>query len=47
MAGTLKSLSDPERGVIKNVYKIDKQTFAPSVFGKNNLDPQYIDKHCR
>ncbi|CAF3762063.1 unnamed protein product, partial [Rotaria sp. Silwood1] len=37
VTGTLETLSEPEKGVIKNVYRINKQTITPSVFGKNNL----------
>ena len=37
VTGTLETLSDPEKDVIQNVYKIVKNTYSPSVFGKNNL----------
>ncbi|CAF2963370.1 unnamed protein product [Rotaria sp. Silwood2] len=37
VTGTLETLSDPEKEVIKTVYKIGKNTYTPSVFGKNNL----------
>ncbi|CAF4095909.1 unnamed protein product [Rotaria sp. Silwood2] len=37
VTGTLETLSGPEKDVIKNVYKIVKDTYSPSVFGKNNL----------
>ncbi|CAM2727660.1 unnamed protein product [Rotaria socialis] len=37
VTGTLETLSDPEKKVIRNDYKIVKDTFAPSVFGVNNL----------
>ncbi|CAF0939888.1 unnamed protein product [Adineta steineri] len=37
VTGTLETLSDPEKRIIKNVYKIEKNTIAPSVFGANNL----------
>ena len=37
VTGTLKTLSDPERKVIQDVYGIKKDTYCPSVFGKNNL----------
>ncbi|CAF3312638.1 unnamed protein product, partial [Rotaria sp. Silwood2] len=37
VTGTLLTLSDPEKAVIKNVYKINKTTITPSVFGQNNL----------
>ena len=37
VTGTLKSLSEPERFVIENDYNIKIKTYAPSVFGANNL----------
>ncbi|CAF2548255.1 unnamed protein product [Rotaria sp. Silwood2] len=37
VTGTLETLSDPEKEVIKIVYKIGKNTYTSSVFGKNNL----------
>ncbi|CAF1394740.1 unnamed protein product [Adineta steineri] len=37
VTGTLNTLSDPEKAIIRNVYKIHKQTITPSVFGQNNL----------
>ncbi|CAF0828795.1 unnamed protein product [Adineta steineri] len=37
VTGTLETLSDPEKGIVKNVYKIGTNTYTPSVFGKNNL----------
>lgn len=37
VTGTLRTLSDPEKNVIQNVYKIYKNTYSPSVFGKNDL----------
>ncbi|CAF2542951.1 unnamed protein product [Rotaria sp. Silwood2] len=42
VTGTLKTLSDPEKRVIQNLYKIRKNTFIPSVFGQNNL--KFIEK---
>ncbi|CAF4248425.1 unnamed protein product [Rotaria sp. Silwood2] len=42
VTGTLETLSDPERKVIKNDYKIIKNTYVPSVFGQNNL--RFIEK---
>ena len=42
VTGTLKTLSDPEKKVIESVYKIKKNTFSPSVFGKNNL--KFVEK---
>ncbi|CAF0938955.1 unnamed protein product [Adineta steineri] len=42
VTGTLKTLSDPEKQIIENVYKINKQTFIPSVFGQNNL--KFVEK---
>ncbi|CAF3383520.1 unnamed protein product [Rotaria socialis] len=37
VTGTLETLSDQEKEVIKSVYKIHKTTITPSVFGANNL----------
>jgi hypothetical protein len=37
VTGTLKTLSEPEREVVEKEYKILKNTYAPSVFGANNL----------
>ncbi|CAF4742661.1 unnamed protein product, partial [Rotaria sp. Silwood2] len=37
VTGTLATLSDSGKQVIQNVYKITKNTFIPSIFGKNNL----------
>ncbi|CAF4449380.1 unnamed protein product [Rotaria sp. Silwood2] len=37
VTGTLETLSDQEKEVIKSVYKINKTTITPSVFGANNL----------
>ena len=37
VTGTLEHLSDMEKHVIKEEYKIEKQTFLPSVFGENQL----------
>ncbi|CAF1389902.1 unnamed protein product [Rotaria sordida] len=37
VTGTLVTLNEPEKAIIKNVYKINKTTITPSVFGKNNL----------
>ncbi|CAF1137415.1 unnamed protein product, partial [Didymodactylos carnosus] len=42
VTGTLETLSDPEKQVIQNVYKIAKNTYIPSVFGQNNL--KFIEK---
>ncbi|CAM4825739.1 unnamed protein product [Rotaria magnacalcarata] len=42
VTGTLETLSDPEKKVINNNYKIVQNTFVPSVFGKNNL--RFIEK---
>ena len=42
VTGTLKSLSEPEKRVIEDDYKIRKNTFMPSVFGDNKL--QFIEK---
>jgi len=35
VTGTLKTLSEPEKDIVQNVYKIVKNTYTPSVFGKN------------
>ncbi|KAL4489801.1 hypothetical protein ABPG72_022441 [Tetrahymena utriculariae] len=35
VTGTLETLSDPEKKIIKNIYNITKNTYIPSVFGKN------------
>ncbi|CAF0744473.1 unnamed protein product [Adineta steineri] len=43
VTGTLETLSDPEKGIVKDVYKIGKNTYTPSVFGKNNLT--FTEKH--
>jgi len=37
VTGTLRSLSEPEKYVVENDYNIKKKTYAPSVFGANNL----------
>ena len=37
VTGTLETLSDSEKNVIQNDYKIMKYTYIPSVFGENNL----------
>ena len=37
VTGTLETLTDPEKKVIRNDYKVRKETYAPSVFGQNNL----------
>jgi len=37
VTGTLESLSEMEKKVIKEDYHIQKNTFSPSVFGKNKL----------
>ncbi|CAF4470583.1 unnamed protein product [Rotaria sp. Silwood2] len=37
VTGTLVTLSDPEKSIIKDVYKVNKTTITPSVFGANNL----------
>lgn len=42
VTGTLETLSDPEKKVIKDDYKIVKETFVPSVFGVNNI--RFIEK---
>ncbi|CAF5138281.1 unnamed protein product, partial [Rotaria sp. Silwood1] len=36
VTGTLKTLAKPETRILKNVYNICKNTYMPSVFGKNN-----------
>lgn len=35
VTGTLKSLSEPEKNIVENDYKIKNKTYIPSVFGKN------------
>ncbi len=40
VTGTLKTLSEPEADIVNNVYNIRKKTYAPSVFGANNLAPE-------
>lgn len=42
VTGTLETLSDPEKKVIKDDYKITRETFVPSVFGVNNI--RFIEK---
>ena len=37
VTGTLETLTNAEKKVIRTRYKISKNTFTPSVFGKNNL----------
>jgi hypothetical protein len=44
VTGTLKTLSKPEAQIVNNVYNIQKKTYTPSVFGKNNLDPKITIK---
>ncbi|CAF0901525.1 unnamed protein product [Adineta ricciae] len=36
VTGTLKTLAKSEKRVLENVYHIHKNTYTPSVFGKNN-----------
>ena len=36
VSGTLKTLAKTEKDILKKVYKIEKNTYMPSVFGKNN-----------
>ena len=42
VTGTLEKLSEPEKRVIEDDYKIKKNTYMPSVFGDNKL--QFIEK---
>ncbi|UJR17604.1 hypothetical protein I4U23_004500 [Adineta vaga] len=42
VTGTLETLSEPEKKVITEDYKISKETIVPSVFGQNNL--RFIEK---
>lgn len=42
VTGTLKTLSEPEKQVIRNYYNIKKNTFTPSVFGDNRL--RFVEK---
>ena len=37
VTGTLNTLSEPEKRVIQEDYKIRRSTYTPSVFGPNNL----------
>ena len=37
VSGTLKTLSDQEKNIIKVHYNIDFHTYMPSMFGANNL----------
>jgi hypothetical protein len=37
VTGTLKTLSDPEKKIIENVYNIKHKTFIPSVYGRKNI----------
>jgi hypothetical protein len=37
VTGTLRTLSEPEKNIVRNVYGIQKNTYSPSVFGVNNL----------
>ncbi|ETO00584.1 Helicase conserved domain containing protein, partial [Reticulomyxa filosa] len=37
VSGNLKTLSEPERGVIEKDYRMSKYTYMPSLFGSNNL----------
>jgi hypothetical protein len=38
VTGTLQTLSAPERDIVENVYNIKRNTYIPSVFGKQKLD---------
>ncbi|CAF1649547.1 unnamed protein product, partial [Didymodactylos carnosus] len=42
VTGTLETLSNSEKKVIRDDYKVTKNTYVPSVFGKNNL--RFIEK---
>ena len=42
VTGTLETLSDPEKQVIENDYKIKKNTYIPSIFGDNKL--RFVEK---
>ncbi len=37
VTGTLKTLSNPEKNIVRNIYGICKNTYSPSVYGANNL----------
>jgi methanogenic corrinoid protein MtbC1 len=37
VTGTLETLTDPERSIIENTYKIKHNTFIPSVYGRRNI----------
>ncbi|CAF2394409.1 unnamed protein product [Rotaria sp. Silwood2] len=36
VTGTLKTLAESEKNILKMIYHIDKNTYMPSVFGKSN-----------
>ncbi|EAR88873.1 helicase carboxy-terminal domain protein, putative (macronuclear) [Tetrahymena thermophila SB210] len=36
VTGTLETLSVPEKNIVQKIYNITKDTYIPSVFGKNN-----------
>ncbi|CAF4303167.1 unnamed protein product [Rotaria sp. Silwood2] len=36
VTGTLKTLAESEKNILKTIYHIDKNTYMPSVFGKSN-----------
>ena len=38
VTGTLRTLSNPEKKLLKEVYQIQKNTYMPSVYGKNQLE---------
>ena len=50
VTGTLETLAEPERNILRNVYGISKSTYMPSVFGKSNRnynptnDVQVVDE---
>ena len=37
VSGTLKTLSDSEKKIISEAYKIENFTYSPSVYGDSNL----------
>jgi hypothetical protein len=43
VTGTLKTLSEPEKKLIQNVYNIKTNTYIPSVFGENDRKFAEVD----
>lgn len=40
VTGTLEQLSNSETSIIKDVFQIKNFTYAPSVYGKSNIEPE-------